>query len=407
MKTLAFQGKKGGIGMKNVGIIAEYDPFHTGHAWQIAQLRRMGAQTVTVCLSADVTQRGGPALLPPAVRAAAALAGGADLVLALPNPCACLSAEGFAAAGVAALSALPQLDTLAFGAETPDAQRLCGVAAALHSPAFCAALAAASARGLPFAAARAAAAEAALPGAGEVLAGPNNNLGVEYCKALAAQHSRLSPLALPRKGAGHGQQGPGRQGFASASFLRAQWARQGPGALAGYVPANAQALYAQAAAEGLDIDPAAWSLAVLARLRGQSPAQLAAARGAAEGLEHCLARSLRTAGDLTGLYAAMKSKRYAHARLRRYVLAAALGYTNETPALPPYLHMLAATPAGLALLKGAALPAGASLAKLEKQGAECAAMAAAHAAAADLAALCRRTPGPMGQSYTQKPLLGQ
>ena len=60
--------------MKNAGIIAEYDPFHAGHAWQIAEARRQGAEAVTVCMSGDVTQRGGAALLPPAVRAAAALA---------------------------------------------------------------------------------------------------------------------------------------------------------------------------------------------------------------------------------------------------------------------------------------------------------------------------------------------
>ena len=50
--------------MKNAGIIAEYDPFHAGHAWQIAEVRRQGAETVTVCMSGDVTQRGGAALLP-------------------------------------------------------------------------------------------------------------------------------------------------------------------------------------------------------------------------------------------------------------------------------------------------------------------------------------------------------
>ena len=79
--------------MKNAGIIAEYDPFHAGHAWQIAEARRQGAETVTVCMSGDVTQRGGAALLPPSVRAAAALGCGADLVLSLPNPYACLSAD--------------------------------------------------------------------------------------------------------------------------------------------------------------------------------------------------------------------------------------------------------------------------------------------------------------------------
>lgn len=391
--------------MKNVGIIAEYDPFHAGHAWQIAQARRRGAETVTVCMSADVTQRGAAALLPPDVRAAAALGCGADLVLCLPNPCACLSAEGFAAAGVAVLSALPALDTLVFGAETPDTAALTGTAAALASPAFSAALARRLAGGASFAAARAAAAEQVCPGAGQVLAGPNNNLGVEYCKALAAQNSHILALALPRKGAAHGQAHPGMEGFASASSLRALWAKGGAGALEGYVPDAALALYKEAGAAGRDLDPRAWEVAVLSRLRGMDAATLARTRGTAEGLEHLLENAVRAAVGLPGLYDAMKSKRYAHARLRRYVLDAALGYTAALPALPPYLHVLASNGRGLALLRGAQKPADASLARLARQGGPCARMAAAHAAAADLAALCRRTPAPMGGCYTQKPLL--
>ena len=122
-------------------------------------------------------------------------------------------------------------------------------------------------------------------------------------------------------------------------------------------------------------------------------------------MEHLLENGARAAGSLPELWGAMKSKRYAHARLRRYVLDAALGYTAALPALPPYLHVLAADAAGLALLRGARLPADASLARLARQSDACRAAAAAHAAAADLAALCRRAPGPMGGCYTEKPLL--
>lgn len=391
--------------MKAAGIVAEYDPFHAGHAWQIARARELGAQAVAVCMSADVTQRGGAALLPPAVRARAALAAGADLVLALPNPYACLSAEGFAAAGVALLSAVPELDTLVFGAETPDAGALLAAARALLRPGFSEELAARLGGGRPFAAARAEAAEALCPGAGALLEGANNNLGVEYCKALLRQGSRLAPLPLARVGAAHGQPGPGEGGFASASHLRALWEERGPEALAPYVPAAALALYREAAGAGLDLDRRAFEAAVLSRLRAMTPAGLAKTRGTGEGLEHLLAGAVRRSGSLEGLYAAMKSKRYAHARLRRYVLDAALGYTSELPPLPPYLQVLGASGRGLELLRGAALPADASLARLEKKSAACAAAAAAHAAAADLAALCRRVPQPCGQSYTQKPAL--
>ena len=109
--------------MKFAGIIAEYDPFHNGHAWQLAQAKALGAQHVAVAMSCGLTQRGALPLLPEAVRVQAALQCGADLIFALPAPCACAGAEAFARAGVRILAAAG-CDALVFGAETPDAALL-------------------------------------------------------------------------------------------------------------------------------------------------------------------------------------------------------------------------------------------------------------------------------------------
>ena len=109
--------------MKFAGIIAEYDPFHNGHAWQLAQAKALGAQHVAVAMSCGLTQRGALPLLPESVRVRAALECGADLVFALPAPWACAGAEAFARAGVHLLAATG-CDALVFGAETPDAALL-------------------------------------------------------------------------------------------------------------------------------------------------------------------------------------------------------------------------------------------------------------------------------------------
>ena len=105
---------------KLAGIIAEYDPFHNGHAWQLQQAKALGAQRVAVAMSCGLTQRGALPLLPESVRVQAALTCGADLVFALPAPYACSGAECFARAGVQLLAAAG-CDALVFGAETPDA----------------------------------------------------------------------------------------------------------------------------------------------------------------------------------------------------------------------------------------------------------------------------------------------
>ncbi len=79
--------------MRFAGIIAEYDPFHNGHAWQLAQARALGARQVAVAMSCSLTQRGAVPLLPEAVRVQAALRCGADFIFALPAPCACAGAR--------------------------------------------------------------------------------------------------------------------------------------------------------------------------------------------------------------------------------------------------------------------------------------------------------------------------
>ena len=84
--------------MRRAGIIAEYDPFHSGHAWQLEQAHALGAGQVFVAMSCGLTQRGELPLLPEEVRVRAALTCGADLVLALPAPYACAGAEAFARA---------------------------------------------------------------------------------------------------------------------------------------------------------------------------------------------------------------------------------------------------------------------------------------------------------------------
>lgn len=192
---------------KLAGIIAEYDPFHNGHAWQLQQAKALGARRVAVAMSCGLTQRGALPLLPESVRVQAALTCGADLVFALPAPYACSGAECFARAGVQLLAAAG-CDALVFGAETPDAALLMEAARVLSGAEYRTALKARLAAGArSFAAARQAAVEAVCPGTGlaALLDKPNNNLAVEYCKAILELEASLVPIPLPRQGAGHGQ----------------------------------------------------------------------------------------------------------------------------------------------------------------------------------------------------------
>ena len=393
---------------KLAGIIAEYDPFHNGHAWQLQQAKALGAQRVAVAMSCGLTQRGALPLLPESVRVQAALTCGADLVFALPAPYACSGAECFARAGVQLLAAAG-CDALVFGAETPDAALLMEAARVLSGAEYRTALKARLAAGArSFAAARQAAVEAVCPGTGlaALLDKPNNNLAVEYCKAILELGASLVPIPLPRQGAGHGQALTETGGqFASASALRTLWQNGGADAAAPYVPAEVLPLYREAFAAGQYTDLAAAQRCQLALLRSRcaGTAPFAQVRGISEGLEHRLEAAVRSSTTHAELLDSLTTVRYPRARMRRLAMDAALGYSADAfPALPPYLHLLGAQKDALPLLKAAALPVSHSLARLAEQNVPCRAVVDAQLRACDFGALCRKKPEPMGGALRQK-----
>ena len=393
---------------KLAGIIAEYDPFHNGHAWQLQQAKALGAQRVAVAMSCGLTQRGALPLLPESVRVQAALTCRADLVFALPAPYACSGAECFARAGVQLLAAAG-CDALVFGAETPDAALLMEAARVLSGAEYRTALKARlSAGARSFAAARQAAVEAVCPGTGlaALLDKPNNNLAVEYCKAILELGASLVPIPLPRQGAGHGQALTETGGqFASASALRTLWQSGGADAAASYVPAEVLPLYREAFAAGQYTDLAAAQRCQLALLRSRcaGTAPFAQVRGISEGLEHRLEAAVRSSTTHAELLDSLTTVRYPRARMRRLAMDAALDYSVDAfPALPPYLHLLGAQKDALPLLKAAALPVSHSLARLAEQNVPCRAVVDAQLRACDFGALCRKKPEPMGGALRQK-----
>ena len=393
---------------KLAGIIAEYDPFHNGHAWQLQQAKALGARRVAVAMSCGLTQRGALPLLPESVRVQAALTCGADLVFALPAPYACSGAECFARAGVQLLAAAG-CDALVFGAETPDAALLMEAARVLSGAEYRTALKARLAAGArSFAAARQAAVEAVCPGTGlaALLDKPNNNLAVEYCKAILELGASLVPIPLPRQGAGHGQALTETGGqFASASALRTLWQSGGADAAAPYVPAEVLPLYREAFAAGQYTDLAAAQRCQLALLRSRcaGTAPFAQVRGISEGLEHRLEAAVRSSTTHAELLDSLTTVRYPRARMRRLAMDAALDYSADVfPTLPPYLHLLGAQKDALPLLKATALPVSHSLARLAEQNVPCRAVVDAQLRACDFGALCRKKPEPMGSALRQK-----
>ena len=173
--------------MKAVGIVAEYNPFHSGHRYQIRKIREIcGAETpVAAVMSGDFVQRGEAASYDKFTRAEAAVRGGVSLVIELPLPWSLSSAESFARGGVGLLGAAGVIDALSFGSESGNLSALEKTAAVLDTPEFSEALKRELTGGTPFAAARARAARALLGESAAVLDTPNDLLAVEYIRAAA------------------------------------------------------------------------------------------------------------------------------------------------------------------------------------------------------------------------------
>ena len=195
--------------MKTVGVIAEYNPFHNGHKYQIEQAKKMsGANYCVVVMSGDFVQRGTPAIMDKFLRAKAALMGGADLVIELPVHYAAASAEYFAGGAVAILDKLGSVDSLCFGSECGDMEILSAISDVLvsESEEFKAALKQALKKGDSYPKARSCAISAAAPHLAshmEILNHPNNILGLEYLKALKKRNSNIAPYTIARLGSGY------------------------------------------------------------------------------------------------------------------------------------------------------------------------------------------------------------
>ena len=118
--------------MKVVGIVAEYNPFHNGHKYQMDKVRKeTGADYVIVAMSGNFLQRGVPALCDKFIRTEMALKCGADLVIEIPTLWATASAEYYAHAGVSLLASTGVVTHLAFGAETDDLNSLLEISSVL------------------------------------------------------------------------------------------------------------------------------------------------------------------------------------------------------------------------------------------------------------------------------------
>ena len=348
------------------GVVCEFNPFHNGHRRLLAAMREaVGENGCVVCvMSGRFVQRGTPAIADPYLRAAAALCGGADLVVELPFPWSAGSAADFAAAGVDILDRMG-VGILAFGSECADSALLSDAARIAAGPDFTADVASRAAAGAGAARAWADALRARLDRARngcsmpDGFPGPNDRLAVNYLASLRASGSPMRPLIVPRTGQEYRDDVLTDASAPSATALRVLLteAADDPGTLRamldGTMPGGSLDVLMDAVGRG---DAPCREDALLPYLHGLFPLGSADAlsriAGLSGGLAHRMVRAAREAGTPGAFMQSLHSRLYTDARLRRGMLYAACGVLPEDlRARPAYTTLLGAASRGCAYLK--------------------------------------------------------
>ncbi len=309
-----------------VGIIAEYNPFHAGHAYQIARIKNFSDAEIVAVMSGSFTQRGEPAILDKWTRAKIAVANGVDLVFELPFVSAVRSAQDFARGGIRLLESLGVVDMLAFGAEVTDLSALKLAASAFGEKFFADELHALMSQGISYAAAvtKILARVTALDE--KILRQPNTILAVEYLRALP---EKISPLLIERRGAAY-DDSTLHEKFSSASAIRNAIRQPSPPwqKISAQVDDETLTALRDEKISGL-VDEKFLFRPLLTKLLTTTAADLRKIYGMTEGLEFRLLNAASTAKNFSEFVTLCVGRRFTTSRIRRLILHALLDVTGE------------------------------------------------------------------------------
>lgn len=208
--------------MKAVGLVTEYNPFHNGHLYHLNKAMELtGADISVAVMSGDFVQRGEPAVLDKYTRTSMALNSGVNLVVELPVNYAVSSAESFAAGALKVLDYV-KADSIAFGSESGDIERLSKLAHILcdNEDTLYKEISKYTANGISYAAARQKVVEKLTDkDTAAMLTSSNNILAVEYLKAIIKNNYAIKPYTVQRHGDSYNDTDI-RSEYASATALR-------------------------------------------------------------------------------------------------------------------------------------------------------------------------------------------
>ena len=334
---------------KRIGIIAEYNPFHNGHLYQIQKAKELtGADTVITVMSGNFTQRGDTSLINKFEKAKIALQNEVDMVIELPTIYSISSAENFALGGIKILNEIGNIDYLVFGIEEDNLQELKAIADVLvnENDEFKRTIKEELDKGNSYPKAREIALKKVLSSENveNIMKKPNNILAIEYLKALKTTNSKIKPFAIKRKNTMHNDENI-NENYSSGTYIRKLFIENNFDEIKKVVPKYTYERLLELKNQGTYVSSINdFSDIVIYKIRTMTKEEISQIADVNEGLENSIKLASTTCKTIDEIIEKVSTKRYTKTRISRILTYILLDITKsemeQAKKNNPYIRVL-------------------------------------------------------------------
>lgn len=334
---------------KRIGIIAEYNPFHNGHLYQIQKAKELtGADTVIAVMSGNFTQRGDTSLINKFEKAKIALQNEVDMVIELPTIYSISSAENFALGGIKILNEIGNIDYLVFGIEEDNLQELQAIVDVLvnENDEFKRTIKEELDKGNSYPKTREIALKKVLSSENvkDIMQKPNNILATEYLKALKITNSRIKPFAIKRKNSMHHDKNI-NENYASGTYIRKLFIENNFDEISKVVPKYTYEKLLELKSQGTYVTSINdFSDIVIYKIRMMTKEEISQIADVNEGLENSIKLASTTCKTIDEIIDKVSTKRYTKTRISRILTYILLDITKsdmeQAKKNNPYIRVL-------------------------------------------------------------------
>ena len=346
--------------MNVLAIIAEYNPMHNGHVFQINEAKKIAnADFVITCMGGNFTQRGNTSIVSKFEKTKMALLNGSDMVIELPTIYSVSSSENFAYGAIKILKELNFVTHISFGIEEENIQKLQDIAELLQNEplGYCKILKEQLDLGVSYPEARAKAVSIYLNNVEyeTIMQGSNNILAIEYLKQMQKQKANFVPIGIKRNKVSYNSTKI-IEDYASSSAIRKFIYNNELLQIKSVMPKSAYEILINNIKNGTyNIDLNNYSKIIIYKLRTMSLKQISNLPDVNEGIENLIKSSADKTNNISELIKLVKSKRYTQTRIQRILIYTLLNITKQDMKISkktsPYIRVLGCTKKGQKLLK--------------------------------------------------------